>query len=206
MKKSILFILSALLLPLVACADHYKILYMNSPTIKIGDRECKTGDVFSDLEIIFWAKDKQAFKAQNTTTKAIRLFAEPDFRQNGSKTVKDYFLRKNHLSTRGAMSLSELETYLADTFFLLDSISVETTEMTDSLHCFLMSYDNEGTVVKKELPGTDGTFFITRSLFPPTADSTSVFTLTISYVNKKIEEEYQLTDAMKIVLLSLDGE
>lgn len=203
MKKIMLTLLSALVVPLLACADNYKILYLNSSTIKIGNRVCQTGDVFDDGDVIFWTTDKQAFKAQNTTSKTIRLYAAPDFRKTDSKTIRDYMFRKGHLSTRSAMSLSELETYLSDEFFLLDSISVESTEMTDSHHYFVVSYQMDGKTVKKKLKGNHGELVITRSLFPESA-SVSEFTLTVSYVNKKIEDEYLLTNTMKIVLLPLN--
>ena len=70
-------------------ADNYKILLMNTKTIKIGSRVYKKGDTFSDDSIIFWEKDKQALKAQNLTTKEIRLFVEPEFKAKGCKTIKD---------------------------------------------------------------------------------------------------------------------
>lgn len=200
--KKVHSLLLVLLLPLLSYADDYKILHMNSSVIKIGDRVCKIGDVFSDNDIIYWEQEKQAFKAQNTTSKVIRLFAEPEFKQSDVKTVKDYFLRKGRLSTRASMSLSELEDYLSDEFLLLDSICVETTEVTDSQHYFLLSYTLRGKTINKRLKGEDGKFYIERSLFPKKTPASAI-TVSVSYMNEKIEEVYQLNSLMRITLLPL---
>ena len=56
----------ALFILLVAAtlwADDYKILKMNTASIKIGNKTCTSGDVFSDKSVIYWKGDKQAFQA-----------------------------------------------------------------------------------------------------------------------------------------------
>lgn len=200
MKQYIQLLVSTFLFPCVANADKYQILAMNTPTIQIGEKFCQLGDEFSDKDDIVWAKDNQALKALNTEKKTIHLFAAPNFKKHDTKTVFDYMTRSKHLSTRGSMTLKELENYLSDEFFLLDTICIETTELTDNQHVFRMSYYYDGKVVKKHLQCDDGDFFITRSLFPDDA-STSEFTVTISYANRKIKKKYRLTKSMKIILL-----
>lgn len=201
MKGFLKIVLIALFSPLIASADNYKILNMNSATIKIGDRVCKTGDEFSDQEIeyIQWTHDKQAIKVQNTTSKTIHLLVGQQFKNGGAKTIKDFFVKKKHLSTRG-MSLKEMENYLTDEFMLLDSISVESNELTDKQHFFVMSYKHNGKKVRKRLMGEDGEFIIDRTLFDEELSVPEV-TASILYVNTKIRKKYLITEAMKIVLL-----
>ena len=92
----------ALIASLLVWADNYKILQMNTPHVKIGKRNCWKGDVFSDKSVIHWEQKKQAFKAQNMKTKEIKLFVETDFSAKGCKTIKDYYLKTNRLSSRGS--------------------------------------------------------------------------------------------------------
>lgn len=132
MKKVIpmLFIMG---LVTTVLADNYKILLMNTKTIKIGTRVYKKGDMFSDDSVIFWEKDKQALKAQNLTTKEIRLFAEPEFKAKDCKTIKDYYIKNNRLSARaGGLTLSDMAEGLTGTFYLLDTIFIESPMPVDS--------------------------------------------------------------------------
>ena len=119
MRKAYVLTL-VLLFTLVIFADDYKILQLNTSYVKIGNRNCTKGDVFSDESVIFWEKDKQAFKAQNLNTKEIKLFAEPDFRAKGSKTIKDYYVKSKRLSARGnGFSVFD---EIPDTIFFFDSL------------------------------------------------------------------------------------
>ena len=93
MKKATL-IIGTLCLSIALLADNYKILQMNTPSIKIGDQMYKKGDVFSDESEIVWTNDKQAFKAQNLETKEIKLFVGQDFKSKSSKSIKDYYLKR----------------------------------------------------------------------------------------------------------------
>lgn len=201
MRRRLKLAALAMLATGIANADNYKILQMNTSSVKIGNKICGKNDVFSDRDIIYWSKETQAFKAQNTSSKQIRLFAAPDFKRHKSKTINEYILRTTRLSTRGGMSLSELEEYLTDEFFMLDSIMIETTERTDSARYFMISYEDEGKTVKKRTEGEDGWLIIDRSILPD--NKAAELKLSVSYVNEKINEEYKLTDSMKITLLPL---
>ena len=140
MRKAYVLTL-VLLFTLVIFADDYKILQLNTSYVKIGNRNCTKGDVFSDESVIFWEKDKQAFKAQNLNTKEIRLFAEPEFRAKGSKTIKDYYVKTNRLSARGK-GFSILDE-MPDTIYLCDSIVLEMPVLVDSIHYCYISYNDK---------------------------------------------------------------
>ena len=184
-------------------ADNYKILLMNTMTIKIGTRVYKKGDTFSDDSIIFWEKDKQALKAQNLRTKEIRLFAEPEFKAKGCKTIKDYYVKNNHLSTRiTGQTLGDIAEGLAEegTIYLLDTIFIESPMPVDSTRYFYISYSNEGRTEKKVLKKEEDQLIIDRSLFPIT-EGLSVMTISMLYYYKGIDDDYLLTDSMRVVLI-----
>ena len=131
MKKAFL-VLSALLLSTTLLADNYKILQMNAQSVKIGNKQYKTGDVFPDSEPISWASDKQAIKAMNLNTKQIKLFAAKVFKNIEAKSIKDYFLKNSHLSTRGGIvSFSDLREELSDTIYLYDTMQIESPVKID---------------------------------------------------------------------------
>ena len=85
-------------------ADNYKILQMNASYIQIGRHKCKQGDSFSDEAQIKWSSEKEAIKAMNLRTRQIRLFVSEEFNRAKAKSVKEFFLKSNHLSTRGGVS------------------------------------------------------------------------------------------------------
>ncbi len=45
------------------------------------------------------------------------LFTEPEFKSKNSKSVKEYYIKTNHLSSRIGPSLSELSEELNNTFY-----------------------------------------------------------------------------------------
>ena len=185
-------------------ADDYKILMMNTKTIRIGTRIYKKGDTFSGDSVIFWEKDKQALKAQNLTTKEIRLFAEPEFRAIGCKTIKEYYVKNNHLSTRSnVLTLEDMKEELAgiETFYLLDTIYIKSPMPIDSTRYFYVSYDNEGKSEKKVLKMKDDILIvINRSIFPVN-DTISEMSMSMFYYKKGIEDDYLLSDSMRIMLI-----
>ena len=87
MRKVCISIL-LIFLPIVLWADNYKILQLNTSYVRIGNRNCSKGDVFSDESVIYWSQKNQAFKSQNLETKEIKLFVESDFKAKGCSTIK----------------------------------------------------------------------------------------------------------------------
>ena len=182
-------------------ADDYKILLMNTKSIKIGTRIYKKGDTFSDDSVIFWEKDKQALKAQNLTTKEIRLFAEPEFKAKDCKTIKDYYIKNNHLSTRDVRwTLHDMAEDLERTYYLLDTIYIESLMPVDSTRYFYISYIKDGKTEKKVLKKKEDCLIIDRSLFPRAKDLLEI-QLSMLYYYKGIDDDYLLSDSMKVVLI-----
>ena len=198
MKKSIPFIMFVCLVVSV-WADNYKILQMNTKTIKIGNRIYKKGDVFSEDSVIHWSNEKQALKVQNTGTKKIHLFVGQAFQKKQSKTIKDYYIKNNRLSAR-SFGLEDMKDMLHDTFYLLDTIKIEKTLPVDSTRFFYISFLEGGKNVRRILPMQDDELMIVRSLFLK-ADTTSEINVSMLYTCKGIDEDYLITDSMKIVFI-----
>jgi hypothetical protein len=195
MRKA--YILSLVLLfTLIICADDYKILQLNTSYVRIGNRNCTKGDVFSDESVIFWEQDKQAFKAQNLKTKEIKLFAEPDFRAKGSKTIKDYYVKTNRLSSRGneASALDEI----SDTVYLCDSIFMDIPVELDSVHYCYVVYNDQAGKVQKRLRYKDQGFFIEKDLFDEKIREKDI---QVDLFYHMPDEEYLLKESLTIVFI-----
>jgi hypothetical protein len=184
-------------------ADNYKILQMNAQSVKIGNKQYKTGDVFPDSDPISWANDKQAIKAMNLNTKQIKLFAAKVFKDIEAQSIKDYFLKNSHLSTRGGIaSFSDLREELSDTIYLYDTMQIESPVKLDSLSSYLISYVQDGEKKWRTLMSRDKYFFFSRELFGEDIDG-GEYTLTL-YFRKKGMDDFLISDDIKIVLFPLD--
>ncbi len=183
-------------------ADDYKILQMNTNSVKIGNTVRHQGETFSDNDQIFWSNDNQAIKAMNLRTKQTRMFAAKSFKSSNARSVKDYYLKSNRLSTRAAMpTFSDLEEELSDTIYLYDDVSIESPVTLDPLSSFVISYGKE---VKKwrTLMSTDDHFFLCRELFE-NEDEIDVFNVSLYFRNKNVDEDFLVTDQLVVVLLPL---
>jgi hypothetical protein len=186
-------------LSIVVWADRYKILQLNTPQVKIGNRLCSKGDVFSDESVIYWSQKKQAFKAQNLETKEIKLFVESEFSAKGCNTIKDYYVKTNHLSSRGSDSTALDE--IPDTIFLCDSVIMEMPVLMDSTHYCFISYNNEDGEVKQRLNHQEQSFIIDKKLF---GEDLMKEDLRVSLYYHMPEEDYPLKDSLTIMFIPWD--
>ena len=202
MKKGIL-LLSVLCSSMTLLADSFKILQMNTPSIMIGKKICKSGDVFYDTDPIRWTNEKQVIKAMNQNTKQIKLFVAKTFTKSDAISVKDYYLKNNHLSTRGGVvTFSDLTEELSDTLYLYDSMQIESPVKIDSLSSYLISYVQDGEKQWRTLMSTDKYFFFNRDLLGDNIDG-GEYTLTL-YFRKKGMEDFVITTNVIVVMLPLD--
>lgn len=180
-------------------ADNYKILQLNTNEILIGKAKCKQGDTFSDKDIIVWSSDLQAFKAMNLRTKQIKLFACRAFKKVKAKNIKEYFVKRNNLSTRGVLDFSVLAKELSDTLYVLDNVAIQSPVTIDPFSSYVISYD-KGKKWKK-LMSTKDCFFINRELFDE-ENLQKTYTLSLFY-REKNKDNYLITDKLNIVILPL---
>ena len=95
------FLLVLLLVSASLHAEDFKILFINTESIKIGKNTCVAGDVFSDADKIFWKDGKQAMKVLSLETKKQYVLVSEEFKQKKLKSAKDFIVKNNRLSTRG---------------------------------------------------------------------------------------------------------
>lgn len=201
MRKSIIAFL-ALLVTATIWADDYKILKMNTPSIKIGKRICKSGDVFSDQDKILWSADKQAIKVQNLKTKEIRLFVGNDFLTKKSTSIKDYYVKTNHLSTRGnMMTLDEFAEQLPDTLYLWDDITMELPFAPEDSSFFFIAYkDKNGSDRKSMLETADDSITVSRQSFGAEEDRDEI-TVSFHFHDGLYGEDSVLKDTVRIIMI-----
>ena len=145
---------------LMAYADTYKLLYVNTETIKIGKKMLMAGDTFADSERIVWSSDKQAFKAQNLTNKKIRVFSPR--MMDDSKNIEEYYLKQNQLSTRGRELDELLEDVVEADYCLMDSVRLKTWIDTTDEEYFVLKYTIDGQNYSQRVEGSER-FIMLRS-------------------------------------------
>lgn len=196
MKKLLFYLFFIICLPIYA--DNYKILQINSNSIQIGNTMCKQGDTFNDEDPIIWTAEKQAIKAMNLRTGQIRIFVGEAFKKAEAKSIKDFFLRSNHLSTRGGLAtFSDLKEELSDTLYVYGTLPIESPFLIDSLSSYVISY---GDTPKKwrTLMSTDESFFLSTDLFDP-SDFNHVLKLSLYF--RRNSDNYLILDDLNIILL-----
>jgi hypothetical protein len=171
-------------------------LFINTPSIVIDKKVLHVGDVFDEESDITWSAQKQAMKVQNLKTKQIRLFTSSQFSK--SKSVKDFFLKQNRLSTRGGELLDEeeLKKALCGYFYLLDSIDFCTVLMVDEMAFFSIVVDGKEVV----LPEEDGKIIIKRELFP---SGKNIYKVSVFYTDKTNDSRTLITNDMSIEVLPM---
>lgn len=201
MRKSIIAFL-ALLVSATILADDYKILKMNMPSIKIGSRTCKAGDVFSDKDIINWTAEKQAIKVQNLKTKEIRLFVGNEFITKNSTSIKDYYVKNNHLSTRGKMmTLDDFAEQLPDTVFLWDDITMELPFAPEDSSFFFITYkDRSDNMKTRMLETVNDSLVISRQSFDPEEDIDEI-TVSLGFHDSLNGEDSVLKDTICLIMI-----
>lgn len=196
MKKIISFALGSVLSLCASFADNYKILYINTPSVTIDNNQMHVGDIFDEGAQIKWDSDKQALKVLNVQTKNVRLFAAKQFTQ--SKSIKDFFLKQNHLSTRGGemMNEEELRECLSGYFYMLDNLEFSTVLVVDENAYFSIVVDEK----EYALPEINGNIVIDRNLLHVSYGSIKA---SIFYNDKLENQKILITDAMEIEMLPI---
>ena len=201
MKKSVLLFLF-LLAATTLWADDYIILKMNTETIEIGIKTCRPGDIFSDESVIYWKGEKQAFRAQNLKTKKIYLFAAPAFQNSGSRTIKEYYVKNNYLSTRGGLfSLEDLAEEIGDTLYLWEKTKIESPYPLNSTSYFYLSYkDSASRNIQKELESDNDSIIIDKNIFNNEINKDGIH-VSLRYSNKLLKEDSSVKDSLFIYII-----
>jgi len=203
MKKAFSLLAVASMITISAIADNYKIVFINTPSIEIGGKQLKVGDVFSDADAVSWTTDKQAMKVQNVNTKTLKVYASQQFSKVGAKSLFDFMEKSGHLSTRGdgLMDLDGLTEYLSDTFYLVDAERVESMIETTKEVYFQAVFSVNDKQFKEKLAGGEDYFILDPSVFVKAGAGSAELPVIINYIDNKAGETEQITDKMKIVIV-----
>ena len=152
MKRICFNITLLLLIAISSRAQQYKILYINTPTIHIGSRDCKIGNVFYKEDVIQWQDDKQVLKVEDKNSKEQFIICPRMLCQNSvSNTVGAYINVRKSLASRAGVLTHQYE--LAEAFSmpidLEQELEVEYTDSTDLI--YYIEYEYKGELVPKQL-------------------------------------------------------
>ena len=140
-------------------ATSYKILYINTQSVRIGNNVLKVGDSFSDkdLKSIEWVSDKQVIKARNEDTKRTRIFTKWNVKGVESPSLKDYLTKRKSLMTRS----------ISRTVELLDTICFDISDISNNSMKYISVWKDGDYRVRTSLPvSKDGNcLYLTRNIF-----------------------------------------
>ena len=150
----------------------------------------------------YWTSEKQAIKAQNERTKKISLFAAPAFKNSESRTVKEYYVKNNHLSTRGGLfGLDDLAAELGDTLYLWERMKIESPYQLDSVSYFYLSFnDTIGILVQKLLECDQDSIVFDKSLFDQDYYQNGII-VNLRYSNTSKKEDCSVKDSLFIYFI-----
>lgn len=183
----------------------YKILFLNTPSVSIGDKECKVGDTFNADEKIKWIKsiDRQVMKVINLSTQRQLIFSSEDFRKHKSNSLSSYLVQTNNLSSRDGKILNaiDLKNHLNNVFYLIDSITVETYLPTDEKHFFYATFNYNGETINKKLKRKEKSILINWGIFE--IDGVAVppkdIILQLFYLDLDTEKILKVCDEMIVI-------
>lgn len=105
--------------PQTLSADTYRILFLNTESIKINGNNLTVGCTFNSNDNITWNNESQAVKVMNLTSNKIMVLTSKDFTNRNSHSIDSYLIYTEHLSTRDAKN-----GYNNSTMYMLDEISI----------------------------------------------------------------------------------
>ncbi len=206
MKRTVFFVLALLcswLLATMHAQEQYKILFLNTSPIEIGGKQCQVNDCFDISDKIHWKNDGQVMKVMNLRTQRQSVVAARGFKKKKHKTLSSYLSQNKQLSTRDGspLLLPQLKDYLADTFYLIDSIEVKALAPMDDRHFFYADYRYKDEIIHKRLPATENGFLIDYSLFTIDGKPITPFEtdLSIYYLDNEQEKAMLITTHMHVV-------
>lgn len=147
----------------VASATRYTILFLNTPSVKVGNLALKVGDSFSEdqLASIEWVSDKQLIKVRNEESKRTRVLTKRNVSREERPTLKEYLTKSKGLNTR------DFDNSNKKTVQLLDSLRFDISNITKDSANFIAVWHDGDYRVRTLLPlSEDGNdLYITRSIY-----------------------------------------
>lgn len=131
-------------------AEDFKILFVNSESIKIGKTVRKAGDTFSDTEKIYWKDGKQAMKVISLESKKQYVLVSEDFKKKKLKTAKEFIFKNHRLSTRGIGRLSDVGEQVGHLIYWFDPTLISFDYDLDEGDYFFLRFDDNDIPIEIE--------------------------------------------------------
>ena len=153
---------------MIACcvfADKYKVLYLNSSEIKVGNKTIVVGNVIDDKDVIKWTSDQQAMKVMNLNTKRVIVLAAKALKKKKSTSLYEYLTNTKHLSTRDMKKRRVVEEWQLDsTLYLMDTLYISMPQRQSKSVVVKLVVKQDAV---KEIPlSHNGRYYIlTRSIY-----------------------------------------
>ena len=124
-KLAIMFFMIAFVSCLNVKADDFVIEFMNTPSIKIGDKAMKKGDKFNSSQPIYWTDDRQILKVKDRKGKIYKItrrgFLVMEKNRNSKiRSLADFLQKEQYLGSRS--DSKQYRHYTEEEFYLLDSL------------------------------------------------------------------------------------
>jgi hypothetical protein len=205
--KTFVKLLCVLFITLNASAEEYRILNLNTGTIKIGNKTCRVGNVFDSKDVIHWDPKVplQAMKV-DIGGHGQRYLHQKEFRKYNCTTLADFLFQSKTLSRREMPLSSEqdhIEYLESQVFMLADTITISSGWCVDDNNYFELSYERQGEWVKTRLATDNQTnLLLTADLFDqPTLQTDGTILCLVRYVEETYHESTLLTDKMRVILV-----
>lgn len=164
-EKKILLVASLLMIACCVFADKYKVLYLNSPDIKVGNKTIVVGYVFDDKDAIKWTSEQQAIKVMNLKTKRVMVLAAKALKKKNASSLYDYLTSTKRLSTRDFRKKQMKEEWQLDsTLYLVDTLYISRPQrQSNSIVAKLVIKHGEGQEII--LNHDEYYYILTRSIY-----------------------------------------
>lgn len=159
--KLVLFVM-LLCIPSILFAKKYRIIFLNTNSIKIGNRFLHEQDVFNDNEEIHWTDLRQKMEVENVNNPSeqhtLTKHGFLEYKDEGVKSLLD-LIKVQSLGTRdmngGQKHYSEIYHYLTDTLMF-----PTTTRVDPSIRCEAVWIKGKKEIVTPVKRSQDGRFYI----------------------------------------------
>lgn len=121
-------------------AENYRILYVNTDSVRIGGRMLSAGDIFKETEDIQWTEDLQSIKVIGTDSRQILVLVAKEMEGKNKKSVFDYLMPVNAMSMAYR---SEIFSIILEILTLHLPFQIQNTATAPDIswtHCFFPYY------------------------------------------------------------------
>ena len=186
--------------------ERYKILFLNTGSVKVDNRMLRVGDTLLSNQRISWSNEQQAMKVLNLSNKNQRVLVANKSMLKSKSSIADVLLSRHSLSTRdGALnSIFQLKEYLGREILLTDSFKLDVSFVVDDQHYFFIAYQYNNELIYKKLPVQHNSFIIDRSIFIIDGTPITAFSTPIRIYFQNGDSREMVSDECKLKVIPLE--